>query len=237
MATPKQPSPIVLLKSIRTCAENGKRLLEETYDLEFREPPSSRYFLIMTAQEEFAKAFVLFLIKEDIVPFSSLVLRAINGHACKQLVGMIMDYIIMHWENIEELHTAIRNDHELGDRLPHGVGSAMDLLRYEKIGRWESSTWVWADEPGYESSALWIAKGKKDRRRQDALYVRIGRDGQVCSTPETINEDETRDNFERACRYQLFVDSVLDGKVASYRYDKAIVALKLLFYPQQRLVD
>ena len=229
MAKPQKPSKSALLATIQACVENGERLLEETYDLEFREQPSSRFFLIMIAQEEFAKAFILFLVREDIVLFSPPVLRAINDHACKQLVGMIMDYMIMHWDDVEELRAAISNDYDLGDRLPNDVGSAMELLRYEKIGRWESNNWVWAEDPKYDTSALRIAEGRKDRRKQDALYVRVGRDGRVCSTPQTISEDETRDEFERARRYRSFVDSMLDGKASSHRYDKAMAALKILF--------
>lgn len=96
----------------------------------------------MIAQEEFAKAFILFLVKERIVLFNAPIRRAINDHTCKQLVGMIMDYIIMHWDDLEELRAAIRIDYDLGDRLPNDIGSAMELLRYEKIGRWESKKLV-----------------------------------------------------------------------------------------------
>jgi hypothetical protein len=119
------------------------------------------------------------------------------------------------------------------------------LLRYEKIGRWEANNWVWAEDPKYDTSALRIAEGKKDRRRQDALYVRIGRDGKVCSTPQTISEDESRDEFERARRFGDFVDSVLGEQASwhrydsvlgkryprrydSHRYDKAMAALRIL---------
>src|SRR5436305_575890 len=85
------PSANTLLATIQTCIKNGERLLDEGYNLEFEAPPSMQFFLIMTAQEEFAKGFILYLIKEAVVPFSAHVLRAINDHACKQLVGMIMD--------------------------------------------------------------------------------------------------------------------------------------------------
>lgn len=229
MVQSQKPSSSTLLKTIRACLENGDRLLDETYDLEFRKPPSSRFFLIMTAQEEFAKAFILFLVNEGIVIFGPSVLRAINDHACKQLVGMIMDYIIMHWDNIDDLKVAISNDHDLGERLPNDVGSAMELLRYEKIGRWESKNWILANDTKYDASALSVAEGKKDRRKQDALYIRIGRDGRICSTPQKISEDEARDEFERARRYRSLVDSILDGKASSHRYDKAMVALRTLF--------
>ena len=225
----EQPPEHRILKSITACIDNGSRLIDESYDLEFREPPSSQYFLIMIAQEEFAKAFILYLVKERIVPLKPAVLRAINDHTCKQLVGMIMDYMIMHWDDIEELKAAISKDYDLGPRMPEDVGSAMELLRYEKIGRWERNNWVWAEDPNYDKSALHVAEGRKDRRKQDALYVRIGRDGQICSTPNTITENETKSELERAGRYKRFVASLLDGEDKSRRQEKAIQALKALF--------
>jgi hypothetical protein len=232
MAKPHEPSTNALRRTIRVCIENGERLLEESYNLEFLNPPSSRFFLIMIAQEEFAKAFMMYLIKEAIVPFTPPVLRAINDHACKQLVGMIMDYMIMHWDNIDELEALISRDYELGDALPNDVGSAMELLRYEKIGRWESKSWVWAEDPDYDISARQIAKGKKDHHKQDALYVRIGRDGRVCSTPQTITEDETNDELARADRYRYFVNSLLGEADRCHRYEKAMAAMRQLFAGQ-----
>jgi hypothetical protein len=244
MTTPRKLSPGTVLKTIRVCIQNGERFLAESYDLQFREPLSSRFYLIMTAQEEFAKAFLMFLVKEGIVRLNQAVLRSINDHACKQLVGIIMDYMIMHWDDIEELEAAIESDLDLGDRLPSDVASAMNLLRHEKIGRWESGSWEWAEKPSYDPSALRIAEGKKDRRKQDALYVRVGRDGQVCSTPWTIIEQETEKEFERAERFNRFVGSMMnattssgryaDGTAALHRYKKAIAALTLLFEKQPR---
>jgi hypothetical protein len=229
MAKHEVPSAETLLSTIRTCIRNGERLIEETYDLEFRKPPSSRFFLIMIAQEELAKAFILCLVKERIVPFTPPVLRAMNDHACKQLVSMIMDYLIMHWDDLEELEAEIRKDGDLGGNLPADVNSAMELLRYEKIGRWDVESPILAEPPNYDPSARRIAEGKKDRHKQDALYVRIGRNGQVISTPETISEDETRSELERVNRYKYFVNSLLDGVNQSDRYQKAMAALTLLF--------
>ena len=99
-----------------------------------------------------------------------------------QLIGLIMDYMIMHWEDIVELKSTIRNDHDLGERLPRDVASALNLFCHEKIGRWESNDWVWQEDPNYELSALRVYQGKKDRRKQAALYVDIGSDGRICST-------------------------------------------------------
>ena len=49
----------------------------------------------MFAQEEFSKAFVFYLVREEIAQLSKPLLRAVHDHSCKHLVGMIMDYMIM----------------------------------------------------------------------------------------------------------------------------------------------
>lgn len=221
----------VINNTIRCCIDNGKRLIEESYDLEFRNPPLTRFFIIMIAQEELAKAFLLVLVKMDIIPFTPLILRSINDHSCKQLVSMIMDYMIMHWEwdRIEDLDAMIDSDYALGDLLPNDVGSAMEILRYEKIGRWKSKGWEWAEDPKYDPLALGIADGKKDRRKQDALYVRVGRDGRVCNTVPPIDETETRSELGRAGRYITFVETLSERGASSSRHEKAIDALKVLF--------
>ena len=116
------------------------------------------------------------------------------------------------------------------DKFPEDVLSAMELLRYEKIGKWKSKNWEWVEDPNYDKSALQIAEGKKDRRKQDTLYVRIGGDGRVASTPFTVtNDSEVRDEFERAGRYNSLVASLLDDNERPQRYDKVMAALKLLF--------
>jgi hypothetical protein len=88
---------------------------------------------LIIAQEEAAKAFLLYLVNEGVVPLTAAVRRAINNHACKHLVGMIMDYLIMHWETTEELEVIIRRDLEIGRNLPNDVGSALEILRHEKL--------------------------------------------------------------------------------------------------------
>jgi hypothetical protein len=227
----KTPTSAVLLTTLHACLKNGDRLLEESYSLEFEEPPSTRYFIVMIAQEELAKAFIFYLVRESAIPFSEGVLRAINDHSCKQLVGVIMDYMIMHWDEIDELREALKIDYALGhDQLPAPVGSAMALLRYEKIGKWEGSRNGLAHGSDYEPSARRIAEGKKDSHKQDALYVRVGRDGRVSSTPEKISAEETQTEFERAKRYKRFVDSLLAAdRKSDHRYEKAMAALRLLF--------
>ena len=238
MTSADSQSPSNVDKAFRASLENARRLCEETYDLEFRTPCATRFFLLVIAQEEAAKAFLLYLIKERIVPLTAPVRQAINNHACKHLVGMIMDYMIMHWETIEEARELINRDFELGNNLPDDVASALEILYYEKIRRWAGNNVVWAEDPPYDREALSLANGRRDRRKQDALYVRIGSDGQVASTPATIKEAEVENELERTKRYIDFAEALTATKERygfnRERFAQVVVALRLLFGPQQR---
>ncbi|WP_029624114.1 AbiV family abortive infection protein [Sphingomonas sp. PAMC 26617] len=136
-------------EAINACIENAQRLHEKTYDLELRSLLATRYYLLVIAQKEAAKAFLLYLIREQIVSLTAAVRRALNDHACKHLVGMIIDYMIMHWE-LDELKAIIALDASLGADFPNDVGSAIEILRYEKIGRWTANNWSWAEDPQYD---------------------------------------------------------------------------------------
>lgn len=222
-----------LTKSIKACIDNAQRLRTETYDLEFRVPSATRYFLLIIAQEEVAKAFVIYLVKERIVPLTPAVRRAINDHTCKHLVGIIIDYMIMHWEEMAELKAIIDRDFELGNTLPSDVGSALEILRYEKIGRWTANNWVWAEDPAYDREVLKVAGGKRDRRKQDALYVRIGSTGRLASTPEVISELEVSTELEQTSRYLNFAEALVTTEERrgfdKDRFARVMAALKLLF--------
>jgi AbiV family abortive infection protein len=224
--------------AIRASIANAARLHEEAGDLEFRRPCATRFFLLIIAQEEAAKAFLLYLIKNGVAPLSAPVRRAINDHACKHLVGMLIDYMIMRWETIEELNELIERDFDLGNNLPDDVGSALEILCYEKIGRWEANNWDWAEDPAYHPNALGLAEGKRDRRKQDALYVRIGSDGQVASTPAVIMETEVSQEFERTREYIAFASALVAREERhgfdQDRFNKVITAFRTVFGTQGR---
>jgi hypothetical protein len=225
----KRPTYRVLTASAEKCLANGARLLDETCDLEFRDVSATRFYMAMIAQEEFAKAFMLLLVRDDVVPFSRPVLRAMNDHSCKQLVGIIMDYVIMHWDDLDEIKTMIAAEVEFGDRFPDDVGSALEMLRYEKIGRWEGGVWCWAEDPNYDRGTQDVSDGKRDRLKQDALYVRIGKDGHAVSVPDRISITETKIEEDRAVRYKGLIGSALQGGTPPFRYEKTIKALRALF--------
>jgi hypothetical protein len=62
---------------------------------------------------------------------------------------------------------------DLDNSFPRTVADALNILRHEKIGRWESNAWVWAEDPDYDQTAKKVAEGYADRKKQDALYVRL----------------------------------------------------------------
>lgn len=218
-------------RTISACVANGDRLLDESYDLEFRTPPATRLYLVMIAQEEFAKAFMMLLVRENIMPFTGPVRRAVYDHTCKQLVGIAMDYIIMHWEELDELQRLIRDELARNGELPDDVFSALHLLRHEKIARWEDANWFWEIEPAWERTALEVARGARDRRKQDALYVGIARDGQVSSTPNAVTDAEVVEELERARRYKRLVEDICEDKdhYRRDRFDKVMSAARSLF--------
>ncbi len=127
----------------------------------------------------------------------------------------------------------IARDAELGDLLPDDVGSALEILAYEKIGRWTRNNWVRAENPNYNAAAKKIAKGRQDRCKQDALYVRIGANGRLVSTPYKFKEEDIERELERGRSYDRFVQSavgMIESRMFSeWRYDKIMKALTTIF--------
>jgi AbiV family abortive infection protein len=223
-------SKLRLRTAIRACVENGERLLDDALMLEFQTPPASRLALSLIAQEEFAKAFVLFLVREGVVPRNRNILRALNDHACKQLVGMIIEYVQPHWETVEELQAFVRREVELGYRFPPEIASALNILRFEKIGRWESRGWRWDEPPQYDPTAVHVAKGRRDRIKQDALYVRLDREMHLISTPSETPSERVDEEYARGERYRGFARSLLgDAPDPGFNYKKVRDAFELLF--------
>jgi hypothetical protein len=106
-------------------------------------------------------------------------------------------------EQFEELEATYKEEYAQGEKMPLGVVSALEILRYEKIERWASSTWFWAEEPEYDRDVLRIADGSKDKVKQDALYVRIARDGSLIRTPQSVTVEGAEQEVKKAnrCRW------------------------------------
>ena len=202
--------PKRLDKSVRVVIQNATRLLTDAQFLESFEPPTSAWFFALIAQEELAKAFMLCLTNRGTIPWNPHILRALQDHRCKQLVCLVMDYLAPDIDEFIARSNAVVIKKEL-PIMPQRVADALNILRHEKIGRWVSNTWVWAEKPDYDRDALAIAKGKKDKLKQDALYVRLGKNGSIASTPMNHGAAALADEMDRAERFKRLVENLLEG--------------------------
>jgi AbiV family abortive infection protein len=171
-------------RSILACLKNGKELLE---DAEWTtHQASAGLALALLAQEESAKAFVLALVRDEVMPWTKEVHRSLSVHECKNLVMMVMEWL----STVNELRlgeTLARSTRsEDPQHLPADVATAMNIYRHEMIER--------IGRRGHERCSDWrgaarkVAEGHRDRKKQTALYVGIHKDGDVASQPPTSLE-------------------------------------------------
>src|SRR5579859_4076846 len=81
-----------LSAAMAACVDNGQRLLEDAEWLG-NDRFATAYALCILAQEEFAKAFLLHLVQEDILPWNSDIRDSMRDHPCKQLLGLLMEWL------------------------------------------------------------------------------------------------------------------------------------------------
>lgn len=60
------------LYSAKKCCENSCRLLDEADLLDLEKVPATRYYLSIISQEETAKAFLLYLVGVNALPWTPL---------------------------------------------------------------------------------------------------------------------------------------------------------------------
>jgi len=125
---------------------------------------------------------------------------------------LVMDYLNLDFEEFLTNLKFVFED-RAADRFRRDVADAMNILRHEKVERWKSKNWFWAEEPTYHATAKSVADGSFDREKQDALYIRVGGDGSVACTPASVAPEVARAAFERAGRLGQLVDQVLKGDV------------------------
>jgi len=196
--------------------------------LEFSEPPATAFALVIIAQEEFAKAFLLTLVHKGVIEWNELIWRATRDHTCKQLLAMIMDYLN---PDLDEFITRIKAPPDEKPRrgLPAHIADALNIFRHEKIGRWQSRNWGCVDPPNYDHKAKKVSKGEIDRLKQDQLYVDIGKSGSV--TPKTVvTQKQFEDEKDRAERLCSLVRGMIEDERTSYlEYEEVTNAFRMLF--------
>jgi len=209
-----------LTNAARACFANGSRLLFDAELMEFGEPPQTSYFLTLIAQEEIAKGFLLALVVRGVIPWDTRLLRATRDHTCKQLLGLVMEYLSPDYDEFRNRIDAVIVRNEVRE-VPQHVIDAIQILRHEKIGRWVPERWMWEREPAYDVRAKAVSEGSIDRSKQDALYVRLGRDGSVANVPHGATYESVKSERDRANRMLRLAESVLDGEeYPALDYDK-----------------
>lgn len=214
--------------TIQACLENGERLLSDAEMLEFSEPPATAFALTIIAQEEFAKAFLINLIYKGIIQWDEYIWRASRDHTCKQLLTMVMDYLNPDDSEFMK-RISVSSEGSVSRTLPRHIADALNIFRHEKIRRWESQNWVWADPPNYDPKAKKVGKGHLDRLKQDQLYIDIAKDGSVIPkgviTPNQLKIE--KDRAERLCS---LVRGMVEGERMEYsEYHKVTEAFRVLF--------
>ena len=225
-------------RSIRACIENAKLLLA---DAEWISTKAYGLALALLAQEECSKAFVLALVRDGILPWTSEVRRSLTVHECKHLVTVIMEWLLaVNERRFEEVRT--RTTADPPRVLPSDVAIAMNIYRHEMLERFAKRH---PDrDPEWRGIARKLAEGARDRKKQRAMFVRVDNDGDLMSQPvaseQEFNEEFTRakaliefaGDVDRNCifafrEYQLFADlfkamfaDLADPEVAKAREER-----------------
>lgn len=67
----KPPRKSDVEATIDACLANASRLMDDALMLEFQERGGGRLAICMLAQEEYAKAFLLYMVREELLPWDT----------------------------------------------------------------------------------------------------------------------------------------------------------------------
>ena len=208
------------------CLGNGERLLEDAQLLYDFGRVASAYALSMLSQEEFAKAFLMDLAREGVIPWSVEVWKSMQDHTCKQLLVLVMEFLN---PSIDDFLTRIKSNSG-NPTFPPYVADAMNIYRHEKIGQWKSRNWVWSEPPEYDATAKKVADGNLDRKKQNALYVRLTRTGEIANLPSGVTIDMAENELERTRRLHQLVLQIKGRSVTMLDdYENLKETLRLIF--------
>ena len=191
------------------CLSNANRLISnaELLDCDIDTIPTS-YALAFLAQEETAKAFLLYLIYSDALPWNQYIRKSLKDHTCKQLWFIVLDAI--NPDNNKFL-AKIKEPNSFGiGAFMAKVGDMLNWYRYAKINTWEQGYCNWDENP-FDEDVKEIVKGKWDKRKQDALYVKIGKKGEVLSVPTSVKRRDASRAIETAKRFSSFVSNLIEN--------------------------
>jgi AbiV family abortive infection protein len=217
-------SPPNLRTTIQGCLRNGQRLVEGGELLRDFDRHPTAFAVAMLAQEEFAKAFMLVLMNEGVVPWTPEMRRSLHSHECKHLVGVLVEWLGPPWEEQERRLKACIGGNPPKPAIPHDVAVAINILRHEKIERMRTG-YSWPD-PEDSGPSRKIAEGLRDRAKHRALYVGVTQTGWPESLPTRVTREEATAEVERAKQYAEFAEAAFGNRVLSfdeYRVFKDVV--------------
>jgi len=215
-----------LTKAISVILDNGDRLVEDARNLaEYGRFPTA-YALCILAQEEYAKAFLLYLISEGAIPWTQELRRMLHDHTCKQLLSLIIDFL----EPDDFLAWLDKRKNE-NYKIPAHIIDVINILRHEKLPKQGQWAWIGEEDPPCNQLARKVADGIFDKQKQDAFYVRLGKDGSIASAPLRITEVMVNELLEKTQRFsQFFIRSDSKFKpIESIDYMKIFWTFRLLF--------
>lgn len=191
-----------LSRAMSACVENGQRLRQDAEWLG-TDRSATTVALCILAQEEFAKAFLLHLVCEGIVPWTAKVRESLRNHRNKQLLGLIMEWLS---PTDDEFSARIRM--RPGDAtLPAHVADAMKLY-IEKV---QPQGYISCPPAASDPMAKSVADGDRDKKKQDALYVRLSEDGEVISVPTQVTAETVNAELDRTMRLSDLVRPLRGG--------------------------
>lgn len=180
-SSPQSGRPENVTQAIKAILANADRLAEEAMELGDYAQAQTGLFLSVLAREEFAKAFLLILAQQERLPWTRRFQDALRSHKCKQLVSHIL---------CELSAVDLFDPKHLGNwprrvsQLPRSVIDACHILVHEYFGDLDRADWCDREEdPPIDPSVHEIAAGAVERRKQDALYVRLGWNGSPRNNP------------------------------------------------------
>lgn len=163
--------------AMRACVENGQRLCEDA-DWLGSDHSATAVVLCILAQEEFAKAFMLYLVSEGVIPWNTKVRESLRTHKHKQLIGLIMEWL----SPTDDDFIARGTKRSWEDPVPVPVADAIKLYVERVLPQGHISCPPNASDPVATS----VANGDRDKTKQDALYVRLSENGEVLSVPSEV---------------------------------------------------
>ena len=228
------PSTPNVSEAAKACLRHGGGLLEDARLLLDWDRPPTALAVAMLAQEEFAKTFVLRLVKDGYLPWTLELHRSLSRHECKQLLVLIMDWLSIPLE--EEIERGLERR-----EMPNEVGNAINILRHEKI---EGMRGGWAfSEPEWNGLARRIAKGSRDRDKQRGLYVSVTPTGWIGTLPSQVTADAAQKEIEMAERARRLAEDLWrDPPFRSLEYEDVAKQLKTVFFdlfpdPDKALIE